>query len=481
MVLQVAANGLGMVVIALYLRYLVPLPENAAQTELNLLAFGVYLSTISLIALPINIALLRRSVRWVRDGHPPTGRQRWLVFRLPLFETLSAFISWIGAAVLFAILNDHASRVSVAISLSGLVTCTLLYLLLEGHFRPVFALALADADLPENRRDVLPRLMLAWFLGSGVPLAALGLSSFLEPSPLEKHRLAWLAGAGVVGGGLVMGAAAISVARPLGRVRAALRRVEMGDLDVSVPVDDLGELGRLAEGVNDLVAGLAEREQLREVFSRQVGRPELIDLAASDLNALPAQRLEVTVLFVDLIGYTRFSEHRTPEEVVAMLNRFFQVVVAVVNREGGWVNKFEGDAALCIFGAPVVQADHAARALRTASAISRELEREPDVLPPGIGVATGEVLAGFIGTAERFEYTVIGDVVNLTSRLCEMAKKEHVRVLASSTTVDEALRYGLDPDEWRSAGSIRIRGRRDRAAVATLANRGSRFTRAIRR
>ena len=89
------------------------------------------------------------------------------------------------------------------------------------------------------------------------------------------------------------------------------------------------------------------------------------------------------MLFVDLRGYTRFSETHPPEEVVAMLNRFFRVVVAVVNREGGWVNKFEGDAALCLFGAPQNQPDHADRALRTAAALPRELARADGLLGGG--------------------------------------------------------------------------------------------------
>jgi adenylate cyclase len=458
LVRQVLANGLGVAFVGLYLRLLVPRAQLAESTDLNLVVFGIYLGANVGIAFPINLLLLRRAVVWVREGTTHTGRQRWLLFRLPLLQTLGSLVSWFGAALVFGVINAGFRRVSVSIALAGLVTCTLLYLLLEGHFRPLFALALRDADLPPQRRDVLPRLLLAWLLGSGVPLAALGLSPFMGSDIGELERLPWLALAAIMGGAAVMGASAVSVARPIGRVRTALRRVEQGDLDVHVPVDDLGELGQLAQGVNDMVSGLREREALRESFTRQVGPTELMNLGHFEHRG---ERRNVTVLLVDLRGYTQFSERRSPEEVVAMLNRFFRVVVAVVDREGGWVNKFEGDAALCIFGAPHDTPDHARRALRAAAAIPIELSRETDVLSAGVGVATGEVLAGFVGTAERHEYTVIGDVVNVAARLCEMAKDAERGVLVSGVTVREA----EVSDEWRRVGSMRIRGRSERVEV----------------
>jgi len=462
--LQILANGLGAVAVFAYFRFLFP-PEAEGElgnSTLNLVAFGTYLTVMVLLALPLNTLFVRRAMNWVRQGRPATDRQRKLLFSLPLAETLTAFVSWLGAAVLFGVINSDVQRISVGIALAGVVTCTFLYLLLEGHFRPVYALALADADLPADRRDVLPRLMLAWLLGSAVPLLAIGLTPLIGPAPMDGQRLAWLAFVCIAAGALVMGLAARSVARPLNTIRDALRDIEHGDLDVQLPIDDLGELGRLAEGVNDLAAGMRERELLRELFQRQVGQAGLADLALDFQGATASgTRREVTVLFVDLRGYTRFSETHEPEEVVAMLNRFFRVVVARVSREGGWVNKFEGDAALCLFGAPQEQLDHADRALRTAAALPRELAQADDLLGVGIGVATGEVIAGFIGTAERFEYTVIGDVVNLSSRLCDEAKGTASGVLAASSTVQAAEQR----DGWSPAGRLSIRGRREKAVV----------------
>ncbi len=464
--LQILANSLGVAAVIAYFRFLFPVQAQSelADFDLNVVVFGSYLVAMIVLALPINALVLRRAVVWVRQGTPPTERQRKLVFSLPALETVSALLSWFGAAVLFGIINSDVQRVSAGIALAGVVTCTLLYLLLEGHFRPLYAVALVDADLPEDRRDVLPRLMLAWVLGSGVPLIAVSLSSVIGPTQLDGGRLTWIAAVSFVAGGVVMGVAATSVARPLLRVRDAMRRIERGELDTHVPVDDLGELGRLAEGVNNLADGIREREALRELFNRQVGQAGLADLAMHAGGPVAGERREVTVLFVDLRGYTRFSESHPPEAVVAMLNRFFRIVVAVVNREGGWVNKFEGDAALCLFGAPQDQPDHADRALRTAAALPRELARGDDLLAAGIGVASGPVLAGFVGTAERFEYTVIGDVVNLASRLCDEAKATPGGVLAAASTLTDA----AQTDQWVAAGDLSIRGRRSKAKVFTL-------------
>mgnify|MGYP001813428069 CR=1 FL=1 len=461
--LQVIANGIGAVVVALYFWFLFPGVEGTLeQRPLNLWVFGIYLSAMFLVGLPVNAALLRRAVSWVAEDREPSVRERRLLFNLPTMETATALFSWLVAAVLFGLINTDLARTSVGIALAGVVTCTLLYLLLEGHFRPLFALALRHAELPESRRDVGPRLMLAWLLGSGIPLISISLGSQIAPGPLDETRLAWVGFAALAAGAAVMLLAARSVVRPILRIRDGLRRVEEGELDVQLPVDDLGELGRLTQGVNHLAAGIREREELRDLFHRQVGDAGLADLAAQSHRS--GEQREVTVLFVDLRGYTSFAETHEPGEVVEMLNRFFGTVVAVVNREGGWVNKFEGDAALCIFGAPQDQPDHAARALRAARYLPRQLENEGGPLFAGIGVATGEVLAGFVGTPERYEYTVIGDVVNLAARLCESAKGRGQGVLASTSTVSAA----GTRDGWKPAGRIDVRGRRERAVVFTL-------------
>jgi adenylate cyclase len=166
----------------------------------------------------------------------------------------------------------------------------------------------------------------------------------------------------------------------------------------------------------------------------------------------------VAVLFVDLVGSTELASRRPPTEVVDLLNDFFRVVVDVVGEEGGAVNKFEGDAALCVFGAPLDHGDAAGAALRAARTLRRRLAEEVAQADVGIGVSAGTAVAGNIGAAERFEYTVIGDPVNEASRLTELAKQRAGRILASAA----ALRAAADDEElsaWTDAGSETLRGR----------------------
>jgi adenylate cyclase len=205
-----------------------------------------------------------------------------------------------------------------------------------------------------------------------------------------------------------------------------------------------------------MVAGLRERELLHDLFGRQVG----LDVAREALERQPSlggRTQTVSALFVDVIGSTGIAEREDPERVVALLNRFFEVVVGVVDEHGGLVNKFEGDAALCVFGAPIEQTDHATRALRAARAIRGRLEADETGLDAAIGVASGTAVAGYVGSESRFEYTVIGDPVNEASRLTELAKQRPERLLASAQTMEEA--GGPEAGLWDIDGDVVLRGR----------------------
>jgi adenylate cyclase len=207
-----------------------------------------------------------------------------------------------------------------------------------------------------------------------------------------------------------------------------------------------------------MIDGLRQRERVQDLFHRHVGRAVAVQ-AMERGTGLGGEQRDASIVFVDLIGSTAMAEILPPDEVVATLNDFFEVVVRLVDSQGGWVNKFEGDGALCIFGVPSTQPDHAARALTAARLVYRAMaglaERHPG-LAAGIGVSSGQVVAGNVGTEARYEYTVIGPAVNEAARLTEVAKGRPIKVLASEATVRRA---GAEGDRWRDVGTVALRGR----------------------
>jgi adenylate cyclase len=250
--------------------------------------------------------------------------------------------------------------------------------------------------------------------------------------------------------------AAKAIADPLLAVRLGLERIERGDLDVRVPVDDASEIGRLQAGFNRMADGLRERERIRDLFGRQVGE-EVARAALHRGVRLGGEEREVGALFVDLVDSTGLAVAVVPGEVVRVLNRFFQVVVEVVEEGGGLVNKFEGDAALCVFGAPVACEDPAGDALRAARSLAARLARELPEIDFGIGVSAGVVVAGNVGAEHRFEYTVIGDPINEAARLTELAKRRPERVLASGGALERAT--ATEADAWSLTEAALLRGR----------------------
>jgi adenylate cyclase len=318
---------------------------------------------------------------------------------------------------------------------------------------------------------VAARIVIFWALGTGVPVLGLALAGVSQLTGLlhaSGDRIAattvFLGGVALSVGLLATVLAARSLADPLEGLRRAMRAVQRGRTDVAVEVDDGSEVGLLQAGFNRMVAAVREREELQDLFGRQVGE----DVARQALErgiTLGGEARDVAVLFVDLVGSTELAVTRPPQEVVERLNDFFRVVVAVVSEQGGAVNKFEGDAALCVFGAPLDGDDPAGAALAAARELRRRLEEELPDADCGIGVSAGEAVAGNIGAAERFEYTVIGDPVNEAARLTELAKTKPSRLLASDAALERA--RSPERERWVAGEHVTLRGRDRETVVAT--------------
>jgi adenylate cyclase len=369
---------------------------------------------------------------------------------------------WVGALVVFVPINarfgwQSASDVASTILLGGISTCGLTYLAAERILRPVNTVAFEDgAPAGCYVPGVKSRLLIAWAVGTGIPLVGVLLMGLdRHGRQLSIPGLVFLACVGVLTGTLAILFAAKSIADPIESVRSAMGAVEDERLDVKVPVYDGSQIGQLQAGYNSMVEGLRERRRLHDLFGRQVG----VDVARQALERgvhLGGETVHAAVLFVDIIGSTELAATRPATEVVRTLNAFFSVVVEVVDRCGGFVNKFEGDAALCIFGAPVHREDSVSCALLAARLLH---ERLADVrgLSAAIGVSAGTVVAGNIGTKERFEYTVIGDPVNEAARLTELAKSRDDRLLISAALLDRV--PPQERERWRADGATTLRGR----------------------
>jgi adenylate cyclase len=465
----VVSNLVGATVVFVIAGLVRPSPpevENpGAQLLLNLAILGGYLLLAMCIGTIWSVRQLIPVLTWLLPERDPDERQQRYALRYPLTQAKVFATFWGGAIPLFLVVNLFVSwrlalDVGLTVVLGGLSTIAVCYLIIERLWRPVSAAALRRGA-PERPAlpGVAPRSLLIWVLGTGVPVLGVLLVA-VDPIGYPRQRFALtvaiLAGIALVVGLTAQIFSAKSISDPLAGVRTALAQVAEGDLDIEVRVYDGSEVGLLQSGVNRMAEGLREREKLRDLFGRQVGA-DVAAQALADKPRLGGESREAAVLFVDLIGSTGLAEERDPEEVVRMLNEFFGDVVSVVADHGGLVNKFEGDAALCIFGAPEPLPDAASACLCAAREMTRRMRRLPEPLAAGIGVSFGKAVAGWVGAESRYEYTVIGDPVNEAARLTDEAKSVDPQVLASERLVRSA---SSDEQEcWERHKELRLRGR----------------------
>ncbi|MFI0356442.1 adenylate/guanylate cyclase domain-containing protein [Actinomadura sp. 9N407] len=470
--------NLGGALVVLLFTIVVPDPEGEGSGRLRTFNFVLF-SAYVIAAVPVGLLLGERFFRRVRrlaERHgAPDKHERSLLLYGPLRLMGLHLTLWGIGTVGWVLINLPFSwlvavKLGLTSLLGGLTTCTIVYLLTERLLRRSVTTALATGT---PRRSGLPgvvaRSVLAWGLGTAVPilgLIVLAVGSFLiNRVTLRDFALAVLALGGtslVVGLGVTYGAAR-AIADPVESVRLGLARIERGDLDVEVPVYDASEIGLLQAGFNHMAAGLREHARLQDLFGRQVGE-DVAKVALEGGIDLGGELREVAVVFVDIIGSTRLAADRPPTEVVKLLNDFFAVVVETIGEHGGWINKFEGDAALAVFGAPLPLPDSSVRALAAARALAARLRAEVPALSAAVGVSAGEAVAGHIGAEERYEYTVIGDPVNEAARLTDLAKNTEGRVLAAGRLVEEA-----GPEEsahWLLGDEVVLRGRTEPTVLA---------------
>ncbi|AYF74185.1 adenylate/guanylate cyclase domain-containing protein [Nocardia yunnanensis] len=467
----VVANLAGMAVATALIAFVLPGPA-LLDRDLLVLDF-VAVPVVAGVALAIGLwwgtVYGLRTLYWSRDPERvPTGPEQAATAAVPRKLVLSQAMLWTaGLAVLTPLYArvdpTFVPKLLLGFGFSAIVVCVNSYLIAEFALRPITARVLEAApSRPRRGLGVFGRTVVIWILGTGVPVALLMSVAVLILAGWQAsgERLAVvvlaLGGATLVFGLLLMVLTLSATVAPIRAVRTAMRRVEDGDLRVAVTVYDGSELGQLQSGFNHMVSGLREREKMRDLFGRHVGH----DVAAVALTREPelgGTECEAAALFIDIIGSTTLAATRPAAEIVAILNDFFTIVVDEVEDCGGLINKFEGDAALAVFGAPAPHSDAAGAALIAARNIRHRLLHADTEFDAGIGVAAGRVIAGNVGSARRYEFTVIGDAVNEAARLCELAKNDELRVLTSATTIAAAATR--EQIHWRLGESVTLRGR----------------------
>lgn len=254
-----------------------------------------------------------------------------------------------------------------------------------------------------------------------------------------------------------------NITRPIRKIVSAMNKVSEGDLSQKVEVKSRDEIGTLANTFNFMTEGLREREWIKDTFARYVSKQVAHKiLKEKDRLILKGELRRVTILFADIREFTSLAERMKPEEVVSLLNECFDVLIDTIFKYEGTLDKFVGDAVMAVYGAPLEQDEPELKAVKTGLEMQEALyrlnqRRKEEGKPPiniGIGINTGEVVAGNIGSEKRMEYTVVGREVNLAQRI--ETRTERGQVLISESTYqavkDRIEAIKLEPIRMKGVG-----------------------------
>ena len=385
----------------------------------------------------------RAAVEVPRDLTLRVGWQPFLGIGVPvaIFATIVADLEPYSALIIFA-------GATVAVAYAAILH----FFSYEQFLRPVVADIVED--LPPHFTGVAVGVPLRWKLLGALPL--INVITGVVVSGLSTDGTAELSDLGLDVVVAVLVAFTISleltvlvtrsVLQPVERLLEATKAVREGDLDARVPITSGDELGQLAGSFNEMMAGLSEREALREAFGAYVD-PDVAERVLEEGELIEGQEREVTILILDVWNFTEFAESSSARETVTFLNDMFGIAVPCVVEQGGHANKFLGDGLLAVFGAPERQDDHADRAVAAGRAIATSLiEHFGAEIRFGIGVNSGPVVVGSVGGGGRLEFAVIGDPVNVAARVENLTRETDAVMLLTEATRCLMSNQGKDLD-----------------------------------
>jgi adenylate cyclase len=423
------------------------------------------------------VANLVPVLRWyVRQQQPDPDQQR-AAMRLFGRQSMILAAVWAVSGVTDLLFNlDGLAALAVptllAVVFGGSAAASVSLLLTQQSLRPILLAATQGSEGLVVAPRVLTRLVGMWLLGSGLPcLAIAGLvltrsnGWIIQRTGSVEMAILVVTLVAILIGLPAMILTSRSISDPIREVVDAMEQVERGQINTFVGVYERSEIGRLQSGFNRMVAGIGERDRLRDLFGRHVGA-DVARRAIEEGTSLSGDVREAAILFIDLVGSTTLAASRPPQEVVRVLNDFFRIVVSAVDDHHGLINKFQGDAALAVFGAPLALDGAASAALATARRLRGQLRRLP-MVDFGIGVSAGPVFAGNIGAEKRYEYTVVGDAVNEAARLADFAKTLDQRIGCSAAAIERA--DAAERRNWVSDAETVLRGRSESTQIWTPA------------
>ena len=397
-----------------------------------------------------------------KDALPVPLRRRSL--NEPFFLILMDFGLWIASSVYFSIgtwsmgAQPHVIQFMFAVGLyTGLVTSIIAFFTLEyvGHkwVAPVLFPDGRISTTPGVLRIRIGMRLTAMLLGCNIIpfIAILGSLRQMKVSAIASSTTVTQCGMAIAVNSLVFMAIGVwitllvkgNLTRQLNHVIGVLKQVRQGNFDPKVPVTSNDEIGYAGEVINQMTDGLKERDMIKEMFGRYVAH-EVRDEILSGRIPLDGEVKEVTVLFCDLRDFTPLTESLPPKEVVRIINRYFRSMEEAIQAHKGLVLQFLGDEIEAVFGAPVSRHDHACLAVAAAQEMSRRMDQVNAELQAagypslrhGIGIHSGEALAANIGSPNRLSYALVGDTVNIASRLQELNKVHRTEIILSGATRD---------------------------------------------
>ena len=423
------------------------------------------------VAYPIAVAIWLRLIFSLRPAFRQLLRGETIApERLDLFRRRLVNLPWSGAVIssiawllcipVFLISLSLTGRplgvqlfwhLPISFAVSGFIAITQSFFLIElashwGLF-PIFFRDVRADRLKGIRPISLRTRGMMWAISTGIcPIGSLLLLIFAPPSPGTSPQWFGLF-VGTIGIAFGLCSAMLigrSVAQPVDQLRAAAQAVTEGRLDVQVPLRRADEFGALIGEFNRMITGLREKERLRRTFGVHVGRKVAEQILARDPGVGGTEQ-EITVMFVDIRSFTARAAHLKPHQAVGLLNEFLRAMVEVIEGEhGGMINKFLGDGFMALFGVGSQSHNHADKALAAGRSLQRRLERlnlelaqrGEAAITIGIGINTGPAIVGSIGSPERMEFTVIGNTVNVASRIEGLNKMLGTTLLLTKATRD---------------------------------------------